>query len=149
MQVFFSNCYMLSRYALYRMGKSPECVSDYSDNKSRYVNFAKCTKALEDSICKDLAYKAVEACAGIGTAKELQAIEEVFVKGGLAVEYFKQLHPFMVACLQESLSMPIINILIKHGMYDPDWADRRNIVLNDREETSLFARSRSINIPGL
>lgn len=148
MQIFFSNCYMLSRYALYRIGKSPECFDYDPANRGGYINFEKHTRFLEEKLCKDIAYKAIEACTGIGTAKELQAIEDVFIKGGLAVDYFKQRQPFMVACLQEHLSMPIINILIKHGLYDPDWADRRNIVLdNSKEEKSKFGNS--INILAL
>jgi len=66
------------------------------------------------------------------------AIEEVFAKGGLAINYFKELQPFMVACLQQNLSMPIINILIKHNLYDPDWAERRNIELDTNPENHQF-----------
>lgn len=144
MQVFFSNCYMLSSYALYKIGRCPYGFDYEPNNRVNYVNFDKQTKTLEKKVCKDIAYRAIEACTGIGTAKELRAIEEVFAKGGLAINYFKELQPFMVACLQQHLSMPIINILIKHDLYDPDWAKRRNIELDINPENHQFGNSISI-----
>lgn len=107
----------------------------------------------EEKICEELASKAYEACKGAGSVEELQAIEDVFNKGGNAIEFFKALHPFKTAYVQEKLSFTILNSLINHGLYESGWAEYIVEDSGDAYEllknTEISATTRKINSPRL
>lgn len=93
----------------------------------------------EETICKELANKGYEACERSGSAEDIRAIDNVFIKGGNAVEFFKALQPFKFSCSQESVSVAILNSLINHGLYEAGWEEY--VVENSGDAYELLERT--------